>query len=144
MRGGGYFSNVNTYPVNSNRPYMVWVEGGNVDISNSVLKDVRRPGGVVRMYNGTLVLKDSMVGWVEPYEKIYHNESWYEHGITMIGNSNVRVENTVFKNLDYIVHNSHNLGTFSYDRMNLDHVSEMYGMMSWAGWTLPHNLITWE
>ncbi len=122
IRGGGYFPNINTYPLSSNQPFMVWIDGGHVAISDSELRDIRRPGGVITVKNGgELDVRDSKIGWYDAYTK---QLTWKEYGIVANNASKIHIENTQFSKMDYVV--SIVDSDFTYDRITTEHFTDLY------------------
>ncbi len=122
IRGGGYFPNINAYPLSSNQPFMIWIDGGSVVISDSELRDMRRPGGVITVKNGgELYVRDSKIGWYDEYAK---QLTWKEYGIVANNASKIHIENTQFRKMDYVVNITDS--DFTYDRITAEHFIELY------------------
>ncbi len=119
LRGGGYSS---ANPFTSTRPYMLWIDGASVTISNSELIDSRRPGGIMVVRNGNVVVRDSELGWYTNYNKL---SSWKEYGIVGTTQSKIHIENLDFRKMDYVIELSQG-ATTTYARMSKDNFIELY------------------
>ena len=119
IRGGGYTS---AFPFTSTRPYMLWIDGASVTISNSQLIDSRRTGGIVVVKNGNLDIRDSELGWYANYNKL---DSWRDYGIVGNNQSTIHLENVNFRKMDYVVELNQG-STTTYSRMTKDNFIDLY------------------
>lgn len=122
IRGGGYFQSTSGYPFSSPRPYMIWIDGATVSISNSQLIDSRRPGGMVVVRNGNINIQDTELGWNSGYNKL---SSFLEYGIVLNTQSIGHIENVNFKKMDYVVELNQG-STMTYDRMSKVNFIDLY------------------
>jgi hypothetical protein len=119
IRGGS----VSSFPFSATRPYMMWIDGAVVSISNSELLDSRRPGGIVIVRSGELKVLDSDIGWSSGYKKTY--PTWKEYGIVGNSQSKIHIENVNFSWMDYIVELSKD-SILTHDRLSKDNLFNLY------------------
>ncbi len=122
MHGGGYVPSISAYPFVSSRPYMLWIEGASVSISDSKILDSRRTGGIVVVKNGNIVIIDSEIGWTTGYAK---QVTWKDYGIVGNNQSTIRLENIQFEKMDYVVELNQG-STMTYDRMTTQNFIDLY------------------
>jgi hypothetical protein len=111
ISGGGYFSNISSYPMTNSESAVLWFDSAQVTMNDVTISNARRPGGTLYAENTNLSISNSNFGWDEPYEKTY--DTWFDNGIK-VRNSTLHIDNVNFKKMNTAL-SIYDGSTFTYD-----------------------------
>jgi len=134
---GGSFRNRSAFPMQSMSSAMVWSRNSNISFDSCSLKESRRPGDTIRIEGGETVLKDCVLGWENPYDKVYL--TWEDNGI-WTKYSTLHLNNVTFKHMNYAVQMYKDY-EFSYENMDQSNFENMFYSLNAKRW-FPSNLFS--